>query len=51
MRKVKKKKGINAHRAKFPTPTSGYDALIGNGEQNRKKKKKETRRTLLIQLP
>ena len=39
VRRVKKKKGIEAQRAKPPTPIWAIEALIGNEEQNGKKKK------------
>ena len=37
---LKKKKGIEAQRAKPPTPPPGIDALIGDKEQNGKRRKK-----------
>ena len=44
VRRAKKTKGIEAQRAKHPTPSRTNDALIGDEEQNgkRENKKKET---------
>ena len=39
MRITKKRKGIEAQRAKPPTLTQSIDALIGDEEQNGKQKK------------
>ena len=39
MRRVKKKKGIEAQRVKPLTPSRAIDALIGDEEQNGKHKK------------
>ena len=41
MRKAKKKKEIEAQRAKPPTPTQTIDALIGDEERNGKQRKEE----------
>ena len=38
MRKEKKKKGIEAQRAKHPTPSWATDELIGDEKQNGKQK-------------
>ena len=38
-REEKKRKGIEAHRVKRPTPSQATDALIGNEEQNGKQRK------------
>ena len=35
----KKRKGIEAHRVKNPTPSQATDALIGDEEQNGKQKR------------
>ena len=40
-RRAKKRKGIESHRAKPPTPSRAIDALIGDEEQNKKQKKKK----------
>ena len=42
--RTKKKKGIKAQRAKPPTQTRAFDALIGDEEQNGKQKKEEKER-------
>ena len=51
VRRAKKRKGIEAQRAKPPTPSQATDTQIGNEEQNEKqkknKKKKETFGSLL----
>ena len=39
-RRAKERKGIEAQRAKPPTPTRAIDALRGDIEQNEKEKKK-----------
>ena len=38
MRRVKKKKGIEALRVKHPTPSSAFNVIIGEEEQNGKQK-------------
>ena len=40
MRRAKKRKGIEARRVKPPTPSRVSDALIGDEEQEGKRKKK-----------
>ena len=39
VRKVKKRKGVEAQRVKHPTPSQATDALIGEKEQNGKQKR------------
>ena len=41
VRRVKKRKRIEAQRAKHPTPSRTIDALIGDEEQNGKQEKKK----------
>ena len=51
--KTEKKKGIEAQGVKPSTPSQANDALIGDGEQTgkqKKKKKKETGRVSPTQL-
>ena len=52
-RRVKKRKGIEAQEAELPTQTRAMDALIGEDEQHRKrrKKRKETGSGTPTQLP
>ena len=38
-RRGKKRKGIEAHRVKYPTPSQATDALTGEEEQNGKQKR------------
>ena len=38
-RRGKKRKGIEAHRVKLPTPSQATDALTGDEEQNGKQKR------------
>ena len=38
-RRRKKRKGIEAHRVRHPTPSQATDALIGDEEQNGKRKR------------
>ena len=39
MRRVKERKGIEALRVKYPTPSRAINALIGDEEQNGKQKR------------
>ena len=41
---VKKGKGIEAQGAKHPTPSLATDALIGDEEQNKKRRKEQRER-------
>ena len=40
----KKKKGIERHRVKYPTPSQTIDVLTGDEEQNRKQKRRKRNR-------
>ena len=44
VRKVKKRKGIEAMRVKHPTPSQAIDALIGDGRKHNRNQKKEKER-------
>ena len=45
MKRVKKRKGIEAHRVKHPTPSQATDALIGDEEQNGKPEENKNKET------
>ena len=47
VRRVKKMRGIEAHRVKPPTPSRAIDALIGEEELNGKRKKSKKRKGLV----
>ena len=44
VRRMKERKGIEAPRVKYPTPSRATDALIGDEEQNGKQKKLKKKR-------
>ena len=46
MRRANKKKGVEAQRAKIPTPTRAFDAFIWDDLKRRKQKKEQKERSM-----